>query len=403
MNSRSFKIHKESLQILFFLIPFFIPDGILKLYGDGILESFFLGWRVLSFCGITVKFISNKKTKIDINIILIFIYEIFLLFSCIMNNESFNGRIVNCGNFLGIMFIFKYYAIIAPQRFIKIVFSWLAILVIINLLLTIIFPMGLNHAVIDSARINFLGKDNMISLFFLIVVIFCMLYANVFPNSRKPLIVFICIILSQIYYFSGSGIVAFTIIVGYLILPIKGKFFSKIFRPINFIIAYIFFEIVIVLISNTDMFSFIFNLLGKDATFTDRTFYWNMALEQISYSPWFGLGNGTVQLWSNSNYSHNAILDVTMKGGVIGLFLWLVLIIYPFVNLKKISGNSHCKVFLSFIVFSMLVIGLMEGLEDRIAFYAIISSVCVFKILASNNILKDILLIKRVNFKKIKR
>lgn len=403
MNSRSFTIHKKSLQILFFLIPFFIPDGILSLYGGGILESFFLGWRVFSFCGITAKFITNKKTKIDINIILILIYEIFLLFSCIMNNEPLNGRIVNCGNFLGIMFIFKYYTTIAPKRFIKIAFSWLAILVVINLILTIIFPMGLNHAVIDSARINFLGKDNMISLFFLVVVIFCMFYANVFPTSKKPLIIFICIILSQIYYFSGSGIVSFTIIVIYLVFPIKGKLFSKIFKPINFIIIYIFLEIIIVFISNTDMFSFIFNILGKDATFTDRTFYWNRALEQISQSPWFGLGNGTVLLWSNSNYSHNAILDVAMKGGLIGLLLWLILIIYPIMSFKKINGNFHCKVFLSFIFFSMLIIGLMEGLEDRIAFYAMISSICVLKILADNNILKDISLTKPINFKKIKR
>lgn len=400
MNSECFKINKQSLQILFFLIPFFAPDGILSLYNDSILNYLFLIWRVISFCGITIKFLVNKQMKLDINIILIFLYEIFLMISCIINKETLNGRIVNFGNFLGVMLIFKYYSIVSPQRFIKVTFNWLSSLVIINFFLTIIFPRGLNNAFIDSGRINFLGKDNMITLFFLIVTVFCMFYANVFPNSKKPLITFICIILSQFYYFSGSGMVAFSIIMLFLVSPVKGKIFQKVFQPMILISIYIFLEILLVIISNTDMFTFIFEILGKDTTFSDRIFYWERALQQISQSPWTGLGNGTVQLWSNSNYSHNAIIDVTMKGGIIGLLLWLLIIICPLLQLKKSNGNGHCKVFLSFIVFSMLLIGLMEGLEDRIAFYSIISSVCVFNIFANKNILKDILLLKPVKLKK---
>lgn len=400
MNSECFKINKQSLQILFFLIPFFAPDGILSLYNDSILNYLFLIWRVISFCGITIKFLVNKQMKLDINIILIFLYEIFLMISCIINKETLNGRIVNFGNFLGVVLIFKYYSIVSPQRFIKVTFNWLSSLVIINFFLTIIFPRGLNNAFIDSGRINFLGKDNMITLFFLIVTVFCMFYANVFPNSKKPLITFICIILSQFYYFSGSGMVAFSIIMLFLVSPVKGKIFQKVFQPMILISIYIFLEILLVIISNTDMFTFIFEILGKDTTFSDRIFYWERALQQISQSPWTGLGNGTVQLWSNSNYSHNAIIDVTMKGGIIGLLLWLLIIICPLLQLKKSNGNGHCKVFLSFIVFSMLLIGLMEGLEDRIAFYSIISSVCVFNIFANKNILKDILLLKPVKLKK---
>lgn len=399
MKSDVFKVHKESLQILFFLIPFFVPDGIYSLYDDSFIVFSFLIWRIVSFCGITLKFTLNNKMKIDRIMILIFLYEVFLLFSSILNKEVINGRIVNLGNFLGIMLIFKYYSIISPKRFIKVTFAWLSSLVLLNMILTMIFPMGLNHAIVDSARINLLGKDNMISLFFLVVVMFCTLYANVFPNSKKPLIIFICIFLTQIYYFSGSGVLAFIVVLLCLLLPIKGKIFSKILNPMMLIGIYIMLELIIVFIGNISMFSFVFDFLGKNATFTDRIFYWQTALSQISQSPIYGLGTGTVNLWSSSNYSHNAILDVTMKGGIIGLGLWFFLIIIPLSSLKKIKGNERCKCFISVIVFAMLLIGLMEGLEDRVAFYSVISCVSIFNLLANDKILKDILLIKRVKLK----
>ena len=67
-----------------------------------------------------------------------------------------------------------------------------------------------------------------------------------------------------------------------------------------------------------------------------------------------------------------------MKGGIIGLCFWGIIIFRPFFKLNFYK-NRIIKKFLIVVFACFLITGLMEGLEDRIAFNAFIALVSVFE------------------------
>ena len=66
---------------------------------------------------------------------------------------------------------------------IKANFDLLFILVIINAVLTLVFPNGLNFAMVDSGRINFLGKDNIVTLIFILSITHSVFYIAILISS----------------------------------------------------------------------------------------------------------------------------------------------------------------------------------------------------------------------------
>ena len=376
------------VELLFLIIPFFRPDFVTEMYGDSLLNTIFAIWRILSFVYIFVKTIKYEQIKFDIIFGVILLYELFMAISCLLNHVSLVGRIINFGNFLGIYLIYKYYADRNPLELVRTNFNLFSIMILINFILTLIFPNGLNNALNDSARINFLGKDNTVTLFFLTAIIFCVLYSNLYPKNIKPIITFIIIILTQIYYFSGSGIIAIALLTFYILVLWKNSIVNKMLNPNFVILFFLILEYAIVFLGKIDFISFIFEWLQKSSTFSDRRYYWNTAISQFLSSPLLGQGNGIVNLWDNSYYSHNAILDVMLKGGIIGVICWLILLLV-ITNWMKLKDNVRIKGFISCTFLIFLLIGLVEGLEDRIVFNAFLVIISIIDILAKKNLLHD--------------
>ena len=157
----------------------------------------------------------------------------------------------------------------------------------------------------------------------------------------------------------------------------------------NFVILFfLILEYTIVFLGKIDFISFIFEWLQKSSTFSDRRYYWNTAISQFLSSPLLGQGNGIVNLWDNSYYSHNAILDVMLKGGIIGVICWLILLLV-ITNWMKLKDNARIKGFISCTFLIFLLIGLVEGLEDRIVFNAFLVIISIIDILAKKNLLHD--------------
>lgn len=379
--------------ILLLLIPFFRPDFVSSMYEGSIIDLFFIVWRLGAFTIIMSKFFSSKAKTYNITLILALLYEIFLLFSVYYNHVSLGYRFINLGNCIGILMLYIYYARIAPTKLIKANFIYFSFLIITNAILTLIFPHGLNESAYDSARINFLGKDNHLSLIFLITVVFCVLYSNIYRKSLTPLFVLGIIILTEFYYFSGTGMVALTVLIIYLLILSKSKAINQFIKPITVLILYLIIEGMFVFLQNIENFSFIFKILGKDATFTDRIYYWDAGIAQFLNSPIIGCGSGIVNLWDNGYYSHNVLLDVLMKGGLIGAILWLAMVFVPFFKLK-LHKNKTTISFMSVVLLSFLMVGLMEGLEDRIEFNALIALASILEHIKTDDLMNDNRLIR---------
>lgn len=85
--------------------------------------------------------------------------------------------------------------------------------------------------------------------------------------------------------------------------------------------------------------------LGRNVTLTDRTYIWKVLLG-MGTNPWIGtgyesfwLGDRLTRLWANSltriNEAHNGYLEIYLNQGLIGLFLFLMVIVVTYRNIKR--------------------------------------------------------------------
>ena len=86
--------------------------------------------------------------------------------------------------------------------------------------------------------------------------------------------------------------------------------------------------------------------LGRDMTFTDRVSLWRDLLE-FDINPVIGVGYDSFWImdrmqilwetrWWRPNQAHNGYLDVYLELGMLGLFIWLVIIATTFRNISKV-------------------------------------------------------------------
>lgn len=382
--------------IFFLLVPFFRPDFISEMYGNSLINKVFTAWRVIAFIYILIQYYCSHKW--DNKIFIVIAYEAVMMFSCLHNHVSVTGRLINIGNFLGIYFIYSYYAKRNPDALIRMNFRLFSWLIVLNLLLTVIFPNGFNNASTGSGRINFLGKDNTLTFIFLLAIIFAVLYSNLTPKSKKPALLFGIIIITELYYFSGSGMVAITFLVLYMLFLWKNSIINRLLNANIITIIFLALEYLIVFLNRTDFLNFVFKWLNKTVTFTDRRYYWNTAISQLLLNPVLGQGHGTVSLWNNGYYSHNAVLDVLLKGGILGGLFWIIMILI-IMNGIKLENCSRIKGLIMCVFLSFLAIGLMEGLEDRIPFNAFLAIASVVDLFEEKGILNNRMLNWGVKFK----
>lgn len=394
---------KMYMTIIFLLIPYFRPDVISEMLGESWINNLFTVWRILSFIYIALNYIfvikHKKKIFSEGSLVIIILYEIVLLYSCIHNGVTISTRLVDMANFIGVYFIYRYYSKINSKILIKANFDLLFILVIINAVLTLVFPNGLNFAMVDSGRINFLGKDNIVTLVFILSIIFSVLYSNINSSSIRPLLMIITVAITELFYFSGSGIVSLAIIILYMCFLNRNQFINKILIPKLVVLIYLIFEILVVFFNYTNFLNFLFKWLHKSVTFTDRRYYWNTAIKQLLHSPIIGQGSGETFLWNNNYYSHNALLDVLLKGGVIGAVIWIILLLIVFKNVKG-DKNLKIKGLFTISFFSLLLVGLMEGLEDRIIFNIFLCVVIALREFEKQDILKNAIVNTKVKVRK---
>lgn len=382
------QIKKCSILLIFLIIPFFRPDFISAMYGGSFLEKAFQLWRILAFVIIFGLYVVREPKRADIDLILLLLYQMILLCSGIFHGEEVSSRVVDIGNGLGILMLTKYYARHYPYEYVKVFFDYFFVVIVMNAVLTVLFPSGLNHAVTSNARVNFMGKDNMVSLTFLLSMVFSVFYRIINKDSIRPALLLIIILATELYYFSGSGIVAITLVVFYLVFLKGNMLANKLISPITVTAAFIFLEITCVFTYNAEMFSWVFQILKKDMTFSTRIYYWQTALYQLKGEMVFGTGSGIVHLWSGKYYSHNAIMDILLKGGAAGLLAWGMMVGIPFFRMKW-EKSPVLKGILSVIMLAFLLIGLVEGLEDRMTFMAFYSIICVSEILEKSDLFSN--------------
>lgn len=177
----------------------------------------------------------------------------------------------------------------------------------------------------------------------------------------------------------STGIVVYLVLF-VLFIMVKNKKFEKV---LNFcdnkklVPIALFINIAIVFLNAISIFSkIISDVLGESLTLTGRTYLWTKAIQEIRLSPFFGYGvyGKYVQLdyWNNAlNYMHNELLQILMDGGVLLLFIFILIIISI---IKAIDEKVDYKVkkIETGLLFSLLIISITEVPTAYSVFYFII-------------------------------
>lgn len=142
-----------------------------------------------------------------------------------------------------------------------------------------------------------------------------------------------------------------------------------------FIIA-ILFEVIVCFsgtgLQNNELASWIIkDVLGKDMTFTGRTYMWDAALRVIQQSPIWGYGFVDTD-WFMKNMSslaigaHNYILNTMVYGGIIALTLYLAMVVKSIWHLIIISDLNAMRMITAFCVLTIMM--LFEVYETSLVF-----------------------------------
>lgn len=346
------------------MLPFLKPYCISVLYGGSIVDLIFDVGRIISI-GICIIWLHKYKIYLDSMWKWVLLFELVLIIAA--KDDFVSARFSVLINTLGAFVCVQTMLNRNTKKTIDTLFLLMTFLLLINLIVYFIFPMGLNNMYEEDQRMYFLGVPNVIAYSVLLTMLLCFI-RNI---DRKDVYAYgsliLCTITSLLFH-SASGFMAFIIMfVSYLIYSKQIKWLT--FK--NVIILACIVEVIFVGGGQGIFESFIEIVLNKDITFTGRTYIWQEAIQVIADNPLLGVGRSTiaVEAWmGRDTYCHNAFLDIGIKAGVLGIIAFLLILLKIYHNIFKRKFFTTERIYSSALL-GFLVIGLMEGLEDRIAFW----------------------------------
>ena len=243
--------------------------------------------------------------------------------------------------------------------------------VYLNFLLTLISPDG--HFYIDGKAAFILGRNyNSMGPVLLAAVIsnafyFYVTYKLFFNLLFVSIVSFVTVVvMGSMTSVVGIGLTIFFIIFAKL----KG---SRLALTLYFIFVLLFNFILLYMqmeIDNNYAVWFVEDVLGKDMTFTDRARVWLEAVGLISESPWVGYGIQPTE-WFDYHFNvltaHNFILTMLLKGGVVLISIFVVILIVCVRN-----ANKHVTSAITFLQLgccSFLLMMTMESYSMMFVFY----------------------------------
>lgn len=320
-------------------------------------------------------FLTILRRKISKNFIYILSFLVWLLFSNILNNNQIGGVILLILKLLCIYLFYDYALNYNKNILFKSNMIYFGILILINFISIINYPFGL-YTNLDGYTSNwFLGFKNSHIEYILLYLLFSFIYTFLKKEKltiRNFLELFLAVF-STIKVNNSTGLIGISLIITFLVLK-KYIVKLKVFNAYNYFMTYIisFFSIIIFRIQN--LFKIlIVDTLHKDLTLTGRIYVWDDVLQYIKRKIFIGYGNKQYIFSKVIVGTHNSILDILYKTGLVGITLYFFIIIKCCYELKKCK--SLISDFISFMLFSLFIMMLTEAYSYNLLF--VIFSLCI--------------------------
>lgn len=363
--------------IKFFLLLFpFVEPLIFKEPGYELIDRLYTILKLLTFGFIIINYLLYKKkitnNKVSIYTFLVILLELLIGFSTLYSNGEISRYFGPAISIIAFVLLTEIYFFELKLDFIKIVYFYLFILMIINIISILIWPTGI-FVNKGGNSVYFLGIDNRFVFFYIPLIYFSIVYSLKKYNKLNffvYLTIFLCLG-STIYLWSVGAFLGLFIIFFSVLLQNKFKLIRKV-KMKYFIIAIIIINILVVFFQIQNHFEdFIINVLKKDLTFTGRTYIWKNSLSLIKIHPIIGFGIQPIVLLQSYYYgvahTHNMFLNYLTISGCIGLILYLFILFY-ISKKSNLIKDERVRILSCFVVFTILFLSIGDTLDAGIFF-----------------------------------
>ena len=350
--------------IVLFILPFI---GINVIDGNILLSS--ASKMVVSIIGYLMLFENFNYNKNILNIkliLLVMLYSFIILFSAVINNNITMGMIYT--NFVYIGFIiYINYCMKDFKNFINALNILFTLLIIYNLILAIFVKSSYMYIGYQGSQKVFVGtfdSRNGISMVMIPAIAFILIRSEYIYEKVRNKDILLCFMVLIIILLSKSstGFIVGSLLVIYVLLLKKIKIKININKLMS-IYTIIYTQVVIFRIQETVFRGFIENTLQKNVTLTGRTLIWDFIMKIIPNSLIFGYGRNDIisqnAIIRDVTEAHNGLLEILLCTGIIGLFVFILILLNAFRALNK--SNSKISYILSMAIFLYFCIALTES------------------------------------------
>lgn len=352
----------------YFIVLFILPFIGINVINDNILLSS-ASKMIVSIIGYLMLFENFNYNKNILNIkliLLVMLYSFIILFSAVINNNITIGMIYT--NFVYIGFIiYINYCMKDFKNFINALNILVTLLIIYNLILAIFVQSSYMYIGYQGSQKVFVGtfeSRNGISMVMIPAIAFILIRSEYIYEKVRNKDILLCFMVLIIILLSKSstGFIVGSLLVIYVLLLKKIKIKLNINKLMS-IYTIIYTQVVIFRIQETVFRGFIENTLQKNVTLTGRTLIWDFIMKIIPNSLIFGYGRNDIiaqnAIIRDVTEAHNGLLEILLCTGIIGLFVFILILLNVFKALNK--SNSKISYILSMAIFLYFCIALTES------------------------------------------
>lgn len=352
----------------YFIVLFILPFIGINVINDNILLSS-ASKMIVSIIGYLMLFENFNYNKNILNIkliLLVMLYSFIILFSAVINNNITIGMIYT--NFVYIGFIiYINYCMKDFKNFINALNILVTLLIIYNLILAIFVQSSYMYIGYQGSQKVFVGtfeSRNGISMVMIPAIAFILIRSEYIYEKVRNKDILLCFMVLIIILLSKSstGFIVGSLLVIYVLLLKKIKINININKLMS-IYTIIYTQVVIFRIQETVFRGFIENTLQKNVTLTGRTLIWDFIMKIIPNSLIFGYGRNDIiaqnAIIRDVTEAHNGLLEILLCTGIIGLFVFILILLNAFRALNK--SNSKISYILSMAIFLYFCIALTES------------------------------------------
>ncbi len=144
--------------------------------------------------------------------------------------------------------------------------------------------------------------------------------------------------------------------------------FTRVFNALVYLGAatLLFLAIVVIRLENLPVIGRL--LEGREITFNSRTFFWDKAMKEFWEYPVFGHGYQQFRMFRGYVTTHNQIIEVLYKAGIVGCVIFVLILVLAAVKLFQ-NREGECTKYLSVLYAGFLVLFLLEQYAFADSFY----------------------------------